>query len=36
MEPKQQRFSVGYLVATVLALILIQSLVFAPHAETLS
>ena len=36
MEPKQQRFSVGYLVATVLALILIQSLLFAPHAENLS
>jgi cell division protease FtsH len=36
MELKQQKFSIGYLVATVLALILIQSLFFAPHAETLS
>jgi cell division protease FtsH len=36
MELKQQKFSIGYLVATVLALILIQSLLFAPHAETLS
>jgi cell division protease FtsH len=36
MEAKQQKFSIGYLVATVLALILIQSLLFAPHAETLS
>jgi cell division protease FtsH len=36
MELNRQKFSIGYLVATVLALILIQSLLFAPHAATLS
>ena len=36
MEPKQRRFSVGYVIATVLALVLIQSILLAPHAETLS
>jgi cell division protease FtsH len=36
MEPKQQRFSIGYFIATVLALVLIQSVLFAPHAENLS
>jgi cell division protease FtsH len=36
MEPKQQKFSIGYVIATVLALVLIQSVLFAPHAETLS
>ena len=36
MEPKQRKFSVGYVIATVLALVLIQSILFAPHAENLS
>jgi cell division protease FtsH len=36
MEPKQRKFSVGYVIATVLALVLIQSILLAPHAETLS
>jgi cell division protease FtsH len=36
MEPKQQKFSIGYVIATVLALVLIQSLLFAPHSENLS
>jgi cell division protease FtsH len=36
MEPKQQRFSVGYAVAAIIALLLIQSYLFAPHPETLA
>src|SRR5512142_1875437 len=36
MEPKQRTFSVGYVIATVLALVLIQSILLAPHAESLS
>lgn len=36
MEPKQQKFSIGYVIAAVLALMLIQSVFFAPHAENLS
>jgi cell division protease FtsH len=36
MEPKQQRFSIGYFIAALIALLLLQSLLFAPHAETLS
>ena len=36
MELKQQKFSVGYVIATLLALLLIQSVFFAPHAENLS
>jgi cell division protease FtsH len=36
MEPKQQKFSIGYVIAAVLALVLIQSVLFAPHAENLS
>ncbi|MBI2202264.1 MAG: hypothetical protein HYU41_00150 [Candidatus Rokubacteria bacterium] len=36
MEPKKQKFSVGYSIAALLALFLIQSVFFAPHAENLS
>ncbi|MEZ5318120.1 MAG: ATP-dependent zinc metalloprotease FtsH [Vicinamibacterales bacterium] len=35
MEAKQ-RFSIGYLIAVVLALVMIQSLFFGPHTENLS
>src|SRR5437879_6211606 len=35
MEPKQRRFSVGYVIAAVVALMLIQSYVLAPHPENL-
>ena len=36
MEPKQQRFSIWYVTAAVIGLLLIQSLIFAPHPENLS
>jgi cell division protease FtsH len=36
MEPKQRRFSIGYTIATVIALLLIQAYLFAPHPETLA
>ena len=36
MEPKHQKFSVGYFLAALIALFLLQSLLFAPHAENLS
>ena len=36
MHPKQRTFSIGYFVAMLVALVLIQSILFAPHAETLS
>src|SRR3990167_4138776 len=36
MEPKQQKFSVGYVIATVITLLLLQSLLFAPHRENLA
>jgi len=36
MEPKQQKFSIGYVIATLLALLLIQAVFFQPHAENLS
>ncbi len=36
MEVRQQRFSIGYLVATVILLVLLQSVLFAPHRETLT
>ena len=36
MEPKQRTFSVGYFVAVLVALFLLQSVLFAPHAENLS
>jgi hypothetical protein len=36
MEPKQRRFSVGYTIGTIIALLLIQSYLFAPHPETLA
>jgi cell division protease FtsH len=35
MEAKQ-KFSVGYVVATVIAIIALQAIVFAPHTETLT
>jgi cell division protease FtsH len=36
MEPKRQRFSIGYFIAALTALFLLQSVLFAPHAENLS
>jgi cell division protease FtsH len=36
MEPKQRRFSIGYLVIALIAMVVLQSVLFAPHAETLS
>jgi cell division protease FtsH len=36
MEPKQQKFSIGYVIAMLLALLLIQAVFFQPHAENLS
>jgi|SRR6266545_3564236 len=36
MESKHQKFSIGYSVAALIALFLLQSMLFAPHAETLS
>jgi cell division protease FtsH len=36
MEAKQKAFSVGYVIAIVVAIVLLQSLLFAPHAENLS
>ncbi len=36
MESKKQKFSIGYFVVAVIALFLLQSVLFAPHAETLS
>ncbi len=36
MEPKQRSFSVGYFIAMLIALFLIQSVLFAPHKENLS
>lgn len=35
MEPKQRSFSVGYFIAMLIALFLIQSVLFAPHNENL-
>src|SRR3972149_7573202 len=36
MEPKQQKFSVGYSIAALVVLLLLQSFLCAPHRETLS
>jgi len=36
VELKQRKFSIGYVIAAVIALILMQSFLFAPRAETLS
>lgn len=36
MERKQRTFSIGYSIVAVIALFLLQSVLFAPHAETLS
>jgi hypothetical protein len=36
MEAGQRKFSIGYVIATLVALFLIQSVLFAPHAENLS
>ena len=36
MERKQRTFSIGYTVAALIVLFLVQSLLFAPHAETVS
>ena len=36
MLSRQQKFSMGYFLLTVLGLILLQTIVFAPQRETLS
>jgi cell division protease FtsH len=36
MEFKKQKFSIGYFVIALIVLFLLQSVLFAPHAETLS
>ena len=36
MEPRQRQFSIGYTIATVIALLLIQAYLFGPHPETLA
>ena len=36
MEPKHQKSSIGYFIVVLVALFLLQSVLFAPHAETLS
>lgn len=36
MEPKQRTFSVGYFVVVLVVLFVLQSVLFAPHAENLS
>src|ERR1051325_11550524 len=36
MESKQQKFSIGYFIAAMIALFLLQSVLFSPHAETVS
>ncbi|MFQ5852168.1 MAG: ATP-dependent zinc metalloprotease FtsH [Candidatus Binatia bacterium] len=36
MEPKQQKFSINYFILALVALMLIQSLLFGPHTENLS
>ena len=36
MEKTQQNVSIGYFIATMIALLILQLVVFAPHAETLS
>jgi cell division protease FtsH len=36
MEPKRQKFSIGYFIAALTVLFLLQSVLFAPHAENLS
>ncbi len=36
MEAKQRRFSIGYAIATLIAIFLVQAVLFAPHAENLT
>jgi len=36
MEPKQRRFSIGYAIVTIVAILAIESYLFAPHPETLA
>src|SRR5213596_1922073 len=36
MEPKQRTFSIGYLVIALVAMVILQSVLLAPHAENLS
>ncbi|HXJ82827.1 MAG TPA: ATP-dependent zinc metalloprotease FtsH [Candidatus Methylomirabilis sp.] len=36
METRQRKFSIGYFIVTMIALFLLQAVLFAPHAETLS
>jgi ATP-dependent Zn protease len=35
-EPKQRRFSIGYAIVTIVAILAIESYLFAPHPETLA
>ena len=36
MEKKQQQFSLWYFLAALLVMVVLQTFLFAPHAETLS
>jgi cell division protease FtsH len=36
MEPKQQKFSIGYFILALVGLFLLQSFLFAPHRESVS
>ena len=36
MEPKQRHFSIGYFILAFVALLVVQSVLFAPHTENLS
>jgi cell division protease FtsH len=36
MDPKQQKFSIGYLILTLVGLMVLQSVLFGPHPENLA
>ena len=36
MDPKQQKFSIGYFISTLVGLMVLQSVLFGPHAENLA
>jgi hypothetical protein len=36
MQTTQQKFSISYFIATITALLVLQAVLFAPHAATLS
>jgi len=36
MEPKQRRFSIRYTIVTIVAMLVIEAILFAPHPETLA